>query len=152
MRNEAIAGIAIILIALGQHLAVLDQQETGDALMREEIVERKILLVEAVFDPGLAGGLWQRQRRPMLERVVGEDLFDVAEGADPDTLVIKPGRAVADGIARRLAQHFLIRRGNGGRRQRKHDTSKGQRAPHSSPPKQAPAMEGRLWAQRLHSG
>ena len=56
---DAIALVAIVsALALGQYLAVLDQQEAGDALMRQEVVERIALLVESILDPwrGCGGG------------------------------------------------------------------------------------------------
>ena len=58
------AGIAIILVALDQHFAVLDQQQAGDALMRKKIVERQCLVFEPVLDlsvrrrPSAAAAEW----------------------------------------------------------------------------------------------
>ena len=60
MRNEPVARLAIVLIALGQHLAVLDQKKAGDALMRQEIVQRMALLLEAIFNCRRRGGLGSR--------------------------------------------------------------------------------------------
>ena len=51
---------AIILIALEQDFAVLDQQQAGDALMRQKIVERVGRVVEPVLDLRLDGGRRQR--------------------------------------------------------------------------------------------
>jgi hypothetical protein len=61
MRDEAVPGIAAVLIALGQHLAVLDQEQAGHPLVRQEIVERIALLLEAIFDLRLGGSRGKRQ-------------------------------------------------------------------------------------------
>ena len=50
MRNEAVFSVAVVLITLGQHLALPDQQEAGHALARQEIVERIALIFEAILD------------------------------------------------------------------------------------------------------
>jgi len=53
---------AIVLIALQQNLAVLDQQQAGDALAREKIVERMRLIFEPILELRFAGGFGKRQR------------------------------------------------------------------------------------------
>jgi hypothetical protein len=50
MRDEAVVRLAVILVALGQHLAVPDEQEAGHALTVEKIVKRAGLRFEPVFD------------------------------------------------------------------------------------------------------
>ena len=114
MRNETVVRLAVVLIALGQDLAVLDEEQAGHALTVEKVVERAGLLLEPVLDLRLAGISWQRTRRSrLLQRVVLQDAVEMAERSDPDALVIKPVGARADRIAGRLPQQVLVRRGTG---------------------------------------
>ena len=119
MRNETMFGIAIVLIALSQHLAVPDEKEAGHALMVEKIVEGAGLLFEPILDPGLGGNFrqWPRRHR-LLQRVVLQDAVEVAERSDPDALVIKPVGARADRITGRLPQQVLVGCGAGWQAQR----------------------------------
>ena len=50
MRNETVVRLAVVLIALGQHLAVPDEKEAGHALTVEKVVERAGLRFEPVLD------------------------------------------------------------------------------------------------------
>ena len=105
MRNESIPGIAIILVSLSQEFAVLDQQETGDALVRKKIVERERPVFEAVLNLRCAGRFGNRQRcRCLRKRIVGQYLVEIAERSDPHALVEKPVGERADRITRRLTQ------------------------------------------------
>ena len=62
MGNEAMRRRAIVLIALKQNLAVLDQQQAGYALARKKIIERMRLISELVLELRFAGGFGKRQR------------------------------------------------------------------------------------------
>src|SRR5205823_12992647 len=97
-----------------QDFAVLDQQETGDALTRKEIVECERLIFETVFDLRRAGRFGNRQRRRRFrQRIVGQYLVEIAERSDPHALVEEPVGARADWIPRRLTQQLLVRRRRG---------------------------------------
>ena len=50
---------AIVLVALEQDRAVLDHQQPGDALVRQEIIERPGLVFEPVAELGVAAGRGQ---------------------------------------------------------------------------------------------
>ena len=55
--NEWARVTTIVLVALGENLAVLDDKQSGDALAREKIVNRVGLLFEAILEFRFGGGL-----------------------------------------------------------------------------------------------
>ena len=111
MRNEPVACRAIVLIALGKNLAILDDKQSGDALPGEEIVKRVALLLVSILEFRLSGGLGQRRGRSRpLQRVVRQDAVEVAKGPDPYAFVEEPVSGGSDGITLRLAEHILVGR------------------------------------------
>ena len=60
--EAAMRSRAIVLVALSQHLPILDKQQAGDALMVKEIIERQRPVFEPILDRWFAGGFRQRLR------------------------------------------------------------------------------------------
>jgi hypothetical protein len=103
-------------------LPVLDDQQAGDALTREEIVDGVVLLLEAISEFPLVRRLWQRRwRGRLVHPEVGENVVEMAERADTDMLVVEPVLDRPDRIAFGLAQDVLVRRGNNRRCKRNQD-------------------------------
>lgn len=116
MRHETVLHGTVVLIALGENLAVLDQQESGDALVAEKVVERIVLFLEAIGDVRRIRRRRQRQRRRRsLQRVMRKDFVEMAERPDADMLAKEPGLGRAERIARGFPQQFLVGRGLGGK-------------------------------------
>jgi hypothetical protein len=80
MGNEPMPRIAVILIALDEDLSILDDQNSGDALTREKIVDRQRPVLEAILDARSAAGGNERKRTgSLLEDVVRQQPVELAE-------------------------------------------------------------------------